>query len=217
MITTRAYRTEAISVVAAGLLAISPAAFATSVCGIPVITTPTEALVATERPVIAWTAVDQADHYRVQVNLRVPEGPLLGSLDLNVREPRFELPHALPAHRVLVIARVSAHCKEQGYGPSSEPAQGGRFLAVRGPACPPPDHISTSIAGDGLALAWDRASSASGYEIVRHDRQSGIPIESWTTMQPRLDVPLRPEKSDLFGLRTLCNAKPGPWAYVLPR
>ncbi len=186
-------------------------------CATPVIESPADAIVLAVRPVITWSAVEGAEHYRVQVTLRVPEGPLLGSLDLISREPRFELPHPLTANRVLLVARVSAFCKDRGYGPASDPAKGGRFLAIGGQDCPAPERISGSISGGNAQLQWDKVAPATGYEVARHDIQNGRPIEAVQIAQPRHAMPLQVGETGVFAVRSLCGARAGPWSYAVLR
>src|SRR2546426_398899 len=66
--------------------------------------------VADARSVVAWRAIPGATHYRVEVESRVPEGPVLVSLDTQVSATAFRPPQPLTDFHAAVKLRVTAGC-----------------------------------------------------------------------------------------------------------
>jgi hypothetical protein len=162
--------------------------------------------------------VEGATQYRVKVNLRVPEGPLLTSLDVVVREPRFELPHSPKESRVLLTARISAQCADGSEGQVSDPGLGGRFLLLKPTTCKLDAEPTRGTGKDAeRQWVWSGISAASGYEVARFNPNSGLAEANWKVVSPAFTPPKEAGASTLYGIRPLCAGKPGEWAYVFDR
>jgi hypothetical protein len=183
-------------------------------CAQPVVTQPAMGIVTDKAPEIAWSAVPGAEYYRVQIAIRVPEGALLGSLDTQVRRNKFRPP--LPAHagRVLVITKVTPYCRNTGFGPSSNPDVGGRFLLESRGDCRLAETPKVDSNKGKLLLSWSEAAGAQAYEITRFDPAKGTPRESVQTIHARHELTTEPAETEMIGVRPVCNGKPGLYSLV---
>ena len=186
------------------LIWVSPAAGAEPIsCKPPRVVAPDTAVVNDPRPLIRWTPVAEAEHYRIQLRSRVPEGKALVTLDSVVQGPEFRPPQALADYRAQVQVTVSARCRD-GYGPASDPAVGGRFYIDTSSSCVLIPPLELRREGSQWRMAWPMVRQADMYHVAVYDGREGKLLIQQEVRQPAVALAVAAQEPAIVMVRPHC-------------
>jgi hypothetical protein len=140
--------------------------------------------VAFARPRLEWSVAPGVEHYRVEIEGRIPEGRVLMSLDTRVSGTTFQTPQSLTDFKVSLKVRVTAGCPADDGSRLRERAAS--FYVDTSPLCPVPTRIALS--GDRRSIEWSATPGALRYEVSLR-REDGSEVERGPTQRPRFPVP----------------------------
>lgn len=187
---------------------------ASAVCAAPELIAPrgpvlTPALADT-RPRIAWSAVDGADAYSLQLRSRVPEGRLIATYDVLLpRTQLYFLPAAaLATQRAKLTVVIAAHCGQERSAPRSA-----WFLIDASLACATPATLAVRAKGAHIAVTWSASASADSYELRLHAPDDGHLLASYETRAAQLTLQAAAPGAQL-SLRARCGDRYGDMVYA---
>ena len=137
-----------------------------------------------KQPRIDWTAVPEANAYRVHLQSRVPEGRVVSVHDTAVKQAAFLPPQPLAEHRAKVTVRVSAVC---GSETSAEAVSW--FLIDTSPTCRLGEMSAVADAGTA-SLRWQPVAGAVSYEVRAYGLLDGRLMASQETRAPEAKLGL---------------------------
>jgi len=152
------------------------------------------------RPLIAWPPIAGTTRYRVQLESRVANGPVIARIDQVITGTQFTPPQALAQERAVVKVRVSAACEGESQGTVSElgPAF---FVDVRG-SCPAPRDVRVR-AGGILAMDWVASAAVRRTEISIFSAADGKLIAKEDALGGHREFAL-PKEAAAVALRSRC-------------
>jgi len=167
--------------------------------------------VTTEKqPRIDWTAVSEANAYKVHLQSRVPGGRVVSVHDTVVKTPTFLPPQPLAEHHAKVTVRVSAVC---GGETSAETVSW--FLIDTSPTCRLGEMGAVSDAGTA-SLRWRPVAGAVSYEVRAYGLLDGRLMASQETRSPEAKLGL--SDGAVVSVRPACASGLGEAVYrVLAR
>lgn len=80
-------------------------------CGTPILISPARVDIGDVKPRFEWTPVENAKHYRLSLESRLPEGRFLSSYDIQTPGTYWSPPVALTENRALVKLKLLAVCE----------------------------------------------------------------------------------------------------------
>lgn len=156
-------RLRARFVIAAGALTLGHSiGCAADQCRDTVLVTPRRLSEQTGRPVLAWMPLPNTSRYRLQIESRIPNGPVLARIDQIVSGTEFIPPRPLADERAVVKVRISAACGLDSQGTVSE-LPPSFFIDARS-QCPAPENLRVRSA-NVLSLSWKPRQRVSKTEI----------------------------------------------------
>lgn len=181
-----------------------PAVRADSIsCGPPRVVAPDTAEINDPRPLIRWTPVAEAEHYRIQLRSRVPEGKALVTLDSVVQGSEFRPPQPLADYRAQIQVTVSAFCRD-GYGPASDVATGGRFYIDVSSSCVLNPPIELRSEGYQWRLIWPAVRQADMYHVAVYDGHEGKLLTQQEVRQPVVALAVAAQEPAIVMIRPHC-------------
>ena len=135
------------------------------------------------RPRIEWRAIEGAEHYRLRLESRVPEGKVLSALDTLVTGTSFVPPAVLTDYQAAVKVRVSLPCPDV-----DDPTVGElqpRFYIDVSPACPAVQDVYWA---DGGRIAWAPQPRAKRYDVSIISADDGALLAQAQTSAPNVSV-----------------------------
>jgi hypothetical protein len=162
------------------------------------------------RPVVTWREVWDSKRYRIEMESRVPEGPVLLSLDTQVSQATFQPAVRLTEARAAVKIRITAGCSvDDG---SRLRYQAATYHIDTSPLCPAPARIAPTT--DGKAIEWPVVAGAVRYDVTLLTSHDGAIVVRGRTQQPRFALPAEPETVAVV-VRPYCPTGFGPYGSAL--
>ena len=159
-----------------------------------------------KQPRFTWEAVSPAEEYRLQVRARVPEGRVLASYDLIVRDTVFRSPRPLAEHKVKAVVRLHPIC-----GGNAGAESVAEFVIDTSAACELGSISARAI--DGTAtVGWRAVPGASRYLVRAHALVDGHLIASQDTRAVRTRIAVG-ESGAVVSVRPACESGLGEAVY----
>jgi hypothetical protein len=167
-------------------------------------------IIAGTKPVIAWQAIPGVSRYGVEFESRVPEGPVLFSLDTQVTGTIFWPPQPLTDFRAAVKVLVTAGCPADNGSRLREKAAS--FQIDTSPLCSAPARIAAS--GDGRNVEWSAVAAAIRYDVTLLRPDDDAILSQGETRQTFFALPVAGETL-VAVIRPYCATGFGPRTSVL--
>jgi len=178
---------------------------AEAACGTPRVTGPETVIITETQPRISWTTVERADHYRVRLVSRVPEGRTLHTLDTIVPTNHLVPPSALADTKAKVTVTVTAHCPN-GYGLPSKVEEGGRFLIDASSTCALPAAPELTTSGNSARLRWEKANRAEEYRVSAFSAVNGKLIAQQSARENQAVLTVSEPRAVVYAVQPRCRS-----------
>ena len=154
------------------------------------------------RPTIAWHPVPGIHQYRLQMEVRIPNGRIVARSDQVVAGTSYSPPSPLAEDFVGVKVRVSASCPADA--PANVSELGPAFFIDPRSACPAPREVQLRT-GTALQVSWKADAAMTQAEVSLFSADDGTLLARRASDAPVVELP-PPSKPAVLAMRARCRA-----------
>lgn len=158
------------------------------------------AVIADSRPVIQWLHTAGAGSYRIQLESRLPGGPVLVSLDSRIVGNSFRPPTSLTSDRAAVKVRVTADCPPDDGTKLREHAA--TFFIDTTSLCRAPTELTVESRG---VVHWSEASGVRRYKVTVLRAEDAAIVSDLETERTSIEWP-PDDVAMIVIVRPVCDA-----------